>query len=175
MRTLLCLCLIPAIGFSADPPVKQNVKVAWAWASANVEESCPGPNCKVSAAWLWCTLHPEDLPEKEAGCHCGPDCGCGKGCECKCTQAECYEKLRSRAIRENKPLVVGVGCEPPRVDGALSCRHDRLAGFKDAIVVSKPNGKELYLVTTLPRKVSADTITATLNPKPLPLPASAAR
>jgi hypothetical protein len=139
--------------------------VEWLWSHTK----CVGNICyadddsyvRAQAEWLWMSIkpdHPDDLPVKESlrtDCRCGPDCGCGHGGNCQCTQADCYEKLRARAIKENKPLVVGVGCEPPRVSGCLAMRYDDLAGFlKPSIVVARPQGKELFQAGVLSTKAS---------------------
>lgn len=170
MRTLLCLCLIPAIGYSADQPVKLNAKVAWAWATTNADESCPGPKCQASAAWLWCTI---DLPEKEV-CDCG-DCPCCQTGECKCKTRDCtkldpakaYGQLRGHAVADRKPLIVSVGCETVRVDGCLSVRFDAFSGVKGpVIVVGIPQGKELMQAAVMSCKSKPDEIKAVAFPKP---------
>lgn len=167
MRTgiVVSIAVLGSIAY-AEPPKPADVQ--WAWASVKCKDGvCKVGDQKAAIAWAWPKASPKETAPTD--CHCGPDCGCGKGCDCKCTQGECYDKLRARAIKEQRPLIVGVGCEPPHIDGVLACRHDKLAGFKEAVVVSKPTGKELFVVATLPCKVSADTITATLKPKAEPL------
>lgn len=61
-----------------------------------------------------------------------------------------YEVLRRAAITLNKPLVVGVGCEPPRGPW-LSCRVPVPFHWQTTpgILVSRPSNGELYLTDTL--------------------------
>lgn len=61
------------------------------------------------------------------------------------SQRDQYEALRIRAIRENKPLLVSVGCDCPAVEGCLGVRWDQFPGVKaPTIILGRPRGGELW-------------------------------
>ncbi len=77
-----------------------------------------------------------------------------------------YEEARITAIVEGKPLVVGVGCEPP-AGPWLTCVVDSFPGVSHGIVVSRPDGHKLLWLTTFHHNgVSASAVQSVLTPAP---------
>lgn len=148
--SVLAVVVLSSIAFGQQPKAKYRAEAEYLWSKIVCTEcECKVVDYRDECKAIWASMHlkhPADLPVKETGCHCGPDCGCGHGAKCECTPAKCYEQLRSRAVKEGKPLIVGVGCEPVRVSGCLALRYDDLAGFqKPSVVVGLPSGKELII------------------------------
>lgn len=161
---------------SADPTPPPSAQAAWLWAQATIPVKQPVcPNPATNAAWLWTVasipvIHPTDLPQPSGSCPCGPDCSCGGGCKCKCSQADCYNQLREKAIKEKIPLVVGVGVDTPKLIGVLTCRWDKFPGVKEGIVIGVPSGNDLTIAATLSIKATAKDITQAAKPKPATQP-----
>ncbi len=60
------------------------------------------------------------------------------------------EAMNAKAIRENKTLVVFVGCEPYKIEDCLTCVADGLDGYPSScIVISIPENGKLYWARTL--------------------------
>ncbi len=83
-----------------------------------------------------------------AQCRCGPGCKCPPGV---CAVGAChtislddhnYAAMSAQALKDNKVLVVGVGCEPIVPMGFLGCRCDSIGG-KTGCWVSVPHAGEL--------------------------------
>ncbi len=148
----------------ADLPT-DDPAVSWAWAKAKAEND--------NAAIAWAFAKAKSEAKEVRPCYCGPDCKCAScdGKNCKCSQSECYTSLRGRSIAEHKPLIVGVGYEPIKVDGMLSVRYDAMPGVKGpAIVVGNPVGANLLMAGTLSSKATAADVRGLLAPKPVALP-----
>lgn len=145
--TLIAFVLVSPV-WAATP--KSAAEVAWAWNVAGATDEAT-----VMAAWAW------SASECQPGCQCGPDCGCGHD-DCKCTQSDCYKKLRERAESQHKPLVVSVGCPVHPIAGALACRWDAFPGAAaPAIIVGRADGQGVFVhAATLPAKATNEQITA---------------
>src|SRR5438128_10272137 len=78
-----------------------------------------------------------------------------------------YEDQYTASVRLRKPLVVGVGCAPPRGEW-FTCRVS--APWHEwpgpCIVVARPMGGTLYFVAELPPSATAATIVQVLAPPP---------
>ena len=163
LRSILVALTMASAAF-ADPPTKQKeAEALWLWQQVE----CKGGVCAVvdktkwqaQALFLW----------QQKDCQCGPDCGCDNGANCKCSQSECYGRLRAKAIAEHKILLVAVGCEPRRVEGFFACRYDAFPGVKKGIVVGLPEGKELLQGPVLDPKATESAIKAATKPRAQPL------
>lgn len=142
--SVLAVVVLSSIAFGQQPKAKYRAEAEYLWSRI----VCTGDECRVvdyqdEIKTIWATMHPK---KPEPGCHCGPDCDCGGGAKCQCTQQACYEKLRNQAMRQGKPLIVGVGCEPVRISGCLALRYDELKGFQPgSIVVGLPTSKDVMI------------------------------
>lgn len=86
-----------------------------------------------------------------------------------------YKMLSEQAIRENIPLVVGVGCVPAVPTGFLGCRCDYEIDLAPGIWVSVPHNGELRVGhVPLPKSASvgqvrdeAERVKESLKPRPV--------
>lgn len=141
--------------------------VNFAWATVQ-----PQP-CKcdvVAFAWSQVAASEDDI------CKCGKQCPCCQiagGCKCKekeclkLTQTQIYNQMRSQAVKDGKPLLVFVKCQPRKVEGTLSCRWDGFPIDTDGIVVGLPNGSDLIQGSTLSSGASDAAIKQAAKPKAL--------
>jgi hypothetical protein len=68
-------------------------------------------------------------------CSCGPDCPCGTACSCVACPgrtAVTLESLKSRAMADNKRLIVWTGTDGRTVPDCLACRDERCASVTGA-------------------------------------------
>lgn len=84
------------------------------------------------------------------GCDCGQGCPCCKADKpCACKNGECaldarYNALREQAIKENRKLVVSVGCAERVLPGVLTCRIESLEGVKAPRVIVCKNHQGVF-------------------------------
>ena len=84
--------------------------------------------------------------------------------------APTYNTLVPLAIALDKPLVIGVGCEPPRGPWiGLRVESPWHGWTRPCVIVSRPRNGELIHVETLHHGVGAGAIGASLRGVPVPL------
>lgn len=119
---LLMVCAIVLGILAATTSFAHASESTFAWAAQK--------ECKCSAfAWA------------AQGCKCGAGCPCchkDGGCQCD-NKGDCmnedqkYNRLRAQAIRENRVLIVAVGCyntQPFTIEGTLFCHVESIQGVK---------------------------------------------
>lgn len=85
-------------------------------------------------------------------------------------QAPDYPTGRRWAVSAGTPLVVGVGCAAPAGDWNV-VNVGALEGFEaPCVVVSRPEGGDLYWVKTLPAAATAKDVGDALKPAVVPAP-----
>lgn len=86
--------------------------------------------------------------------------------------APSYSDCYAQAVKEKRPLVVGVGCCPPAGDWLIVLVRD-LEGYKGpCVVVSTPDGGSLYWRATLPPTTGVSEIRAAIPAPVRPAPAA---
>lgn len=158
VSTVICLALL--IGAEPTPPPN----ALWLWTIA-AQEQQQHPACVGGACWAW-------VMAQQKVCECGSGCPCCDNGPCQCDSGQCkkqsqreiYNALRERAVKEQKPLLVSVGCEPKKIDGVLTCRWDKFPAVTSGVVVGLPKGNELIQGPVLPCNSSVATIQAATKP-----------
>ena len=83
-----------------------------------------------------------------------------------------YALAFSASLADGRPLVIGVGCQPPSGDWHR-CDTPFLTGYPGpCIVVALPRGGDLFWKATLPAGATDVTVRAALSPAPTIAPIS---
>jgi hypothetical protein len=157
MRFLICLLMIGLILVDCEFAIA-------------VEDDATAAKVAIESAVL---VQQVQQSQGSKSCQCAVcDCVVCDGIAC-CPSVETdYGKAYAKAVKENKPLIVGVQCAPPSGDW-ISCKVNKLEGVDiPCIVVSSPKGGYLYWQGVLSAAASADRVKGTIPTIP-PIPATA--
>jgi hypothetical protein len=152
------LVLVAAVAAPPESKPPGRAEVAWAWSHTSGR-----PDCSAAVAWAWAQAKPEPKPAPPPTKPepVGPPAP---------TQDELYSAARSEALHLRCPIVIGVGVDPPALDGTVSVRWDAYPGLRaPGVVVGTCNGTDCRVVAKFTGRATAADVRAALMPPATPV------